>query len=228
MKKIIWLTVCIILANICYAQYDLNKLPKITVNQYSEKLMHYFENKNDNIIFETISIYMDKTNAYILDTLDSQLIFFFCGISIDNVNRFNKFSDIVKESKNNRLIEVFDIIKNINILDHLEKQEPSPDLNDAYWILFFSTGDNIYLDKIFYIIKNNISETNNIQYYLAVRSGMWSIASNIRNYIQIRKHFQMTDILNNDIKEYINNTNPEIILSDTQKFIRLKRENGEW
>lgn len=228
MKKSICLIVFIVITNICYAQFNLNELPKITMDQYSDKLMHYFENKNDDIIFETISVYKDEANASILQAIDSQLIFFFCGISVDDINRFNKFFDVVKESNIARLAEIFELVKNIDILEYLEEQEPSPDLNDAYWLLFFSTGGNIYLDKIYLIIKNNISETNNAQYYLTVRSGMWSIASNIRYFAQIQKHFQMTTILDNDTKKYITDTDPETILSDTQQFIWAKRESGDW
>jgi hypothetical protein len=57
--------------------------------------MHYFENKNDEIIFETISVYQDRANILFLNSMDPLLIFFFYGIKIDNIDRYNRFFNIL-------------------------------------------------------------------------------------------------------------------------------------
>jgi hypothetical protein len=49
----------------------------IDIGKYSEHLMHYFENKNDAIIFETVSIYKNEDNIGMLDRIDSIILFFF-------------------------------------------------------------------------------------------------------------------------------------------------------
>jgi hypothetical protein len=46
-------------------------IPKITIEDFSEHLMHYFENKNDLIIYEAISIYENNNYRRILDQIDN-------------------------------------------------------------------------------------------------------------------------------------------------------------
>jgi hypothetical protein len=64
-----------------------------------------------------------------------------------------------------------------------------------------------------------INETENPQYYMAIRTAIWSIASNMETFSQIREYVFETNILSYEIKEYITNTDSETIGNDTMKFI---------
>jgi len=200
----------------------------VTFEDFSEHLMHYFENKNDLIIYEIISIYENNNYRRMLDQVDNTLLFFLYGIKVDNINRYNSFRDIINGRKLQRLINIFDTIENNDIGIFLEQQEPDGELNDIYWTLFFSSGNVRYIDYLITIINNYHNETENINYYLAARSAMWSIALNIITYSQVREYFVRNNIINNVLKEYILNTNPNRIQSETVEFIRQQRERGIW
>jgi hypothetical protein len=125
-------------------------------------------------------------------------------------------------------MNIFETIENNNIGLFLEQQEPNSELNDIYWTLFFSSGNVQYINYLITIINNYNNETKNINYYLAARSAMWSMALNIRTYPQVREYFVKSNINNNILKEYIFNTSPDRIQSETIKFIRQQREKGIW
>jgi len=202
-------------------------IPKITIEDFEEHLMHFFENKNDLLIYEVISIYENSKYRRMLDQLDNHLLFFFYGIKIDNINQYNNFMSIIKKRKVQRLINIFDIIENNDIGLFLEQQEPNSELNDIYWTLFFSSGNVQYINYLITIINNYFNETKNVNYYLAARSAMWSMALNIRTYSQVREYFNKSNI-KNVLKEYILNTDPDKMQNETVEFIRKQREKGIW
>jgi predicted Zn-dependent peptidase len=203
------------------------EIPRITLQDFSRHLMHYFENKNDLIVYEAISIYENNNYGKMLDQIDNILLFFFYGIKVDNISRYNNFMSIIKKRELQRLINIFDTIENNDIGLFLEQQEPNPDLNDIYWTLFFSSGNVQYINYLITIINNYNNETENINYYLAARSAIWSMALNILTYSQVREYFVNSNI-NNILKEYVLNTNPNIIQSETIEFIRQQKEKGIW
>jgi hypothetical protein len=123
---------------------------------------------------------------------------------------------------------VFDTIENVDIGLILEQQEPSAELNDIYWMLFFSSGDGRYINYLITVINNYYNETNNAIYYLAARSAIWSMALNIVTYPQVREYFVRSNIINSTLKEYTLNTSPDKIQSETVDFIRQQREKGIW
>ena len=226
MKRIsIFLVVLFVFTGYAGTQENISE---ITLENFSEHLMHYFENKNDLIIYETISIYENNTYRSMLDQVDNLLIFFFYGIKTDNINRYNSFRDIINGRKLQRLMNIFDAIENNDIGSILEQQEPNPELNDIYWTLFFSSGNVRYIDYLITVINNYHNETENINYYLAARSAMWSMTLNIGTYPQVREYFLKNNVINNASKEYIINTNPDINLNETREFIRQQRERGVW
>jgi hypothetical protein len=201
---------------------------EITIDEYSEHLMHYFENKNDAIIYETISIYKNNDNIGMLDRMDSMIIFFFYGIKTDNVVRYNSFSKVITESKIERLINIFQVIDKRDIVNHLEHQEASSELNDVYWTLYFSTGNVKYLDNLLNVVMDYCNETKNVNYYLAARTAMWSISSNMQTFPQVREYIQKNNILDNGITEYIINTDPNKIRAETIDFVKMQRKKGIW
>lgn len=203
-------------------------VPPITFEDFSAHLMHYFENKGDSIIHETISIYENNSYAEMLDQADNILLFFFYGIKADDISRYNAFKDTVNRRKSRRLMALFDAIESNDIGAFLEQQEPNPELNDIYWTLFFSSGNVTYLNYLLTVINNYHNEAKNITYYLAARSAMWSMALNIITYPRVREHFTQSSINNKTIKAYILNTNPDKIQSETVAFIRRQREKGIW
>jgi hypothetical protein len=224
-KGIIFIVVLFVFASFVAAQ---DNIPKITLEDFSEHLMHYFENKNDLIIYETISIYENNTYVKMLDQVDNLLLFFFYGIKVDNINRYNNFMSIINRYKLQRLIDIFNTIENNDIGLFLEQQEPNSELNDIYWTLFFSSGNVKYIKYLITIINNYNNETNNIDYYLAARSAMWSMALNIKTYPQVMEYFVKGNIRNNILKEYILNTSPDKMQSETIEFIRQQKEKGIW
>jgi hypothetical protein len=230
MRKIIsLLAILFILVAHVEAQRNSGNISKVTLEEFSENLMHYFENKNDSIIYEAISIYQNRNYANMLDQVDNILLFFFYGIKNDNINKYNDFRNIVNRNNNlQRLINIFNTIENNDIGILLGQQEPSSDLNDIYWTLYFSSGNIQYINYLLTMIKNYYNETGNINYYLAARSAIWSMALNIITYSKVREIFNNNNIINNELKRYIQNTNPDRIQNDTVEFIRQQREKGIW
>ncbi|MDR0322184.1 MAG: hypothetical protein LBI28_11825 [Treponema sp.] len=202
--------------------------PEITLEEYSDHIMHYFENKNDLIIYETISIYKNKNYTGMLEQVDNIILFFFYGIKTDNIAKYNNFREIVRTHNLQRLINIFDVIDNNDIALFLRQQEPSPELNDIYWTLYFSSGNVQYIDYLLTIIMQYHNETENLNLYLVVRSAMWSIASNAMTYPQVRNYATNNRILNNELKRYILNTDLNIMRNETVEFIRQQREKGIW
>ena len=200
----------------------------ITMEEYSEHLTRFFENKNDTIIYETISIYKNDDNAEALDTVDSILIFFFYGIKTDNADRYNNFRRIVTDSKIERLIFIFTIIDETDMGAYNEAQDASPDLNDVFWTMYFSTGNTKYLDKLLNVVTNYYNETENANNFLTGMSAMWSLSSNMQTFPSIREYVQNSNILPNNIKQYIMNNSPGKIWADTSQFFEERRQNGIW
>jgi hypothetical protein len=127
-----------------------------------------------------------------------------------------------------RLINIFQIIEGQDILAYLEQQDISSELNDVYWTLYFSTGYVKYLDKPLEIATRYYNEMANANYYMAARSAIWSISSNIRTFPSVSEYIQRNTLLGNDIKEYIVNTDPDRIQMDTIEFINQQRQKGIW
>jgi hypothetical protein len=229
MKKIhIIVFVALVLAG-CASLPQISKdTINVSINEYSEHLMHYFENKNDAIVYETINIYRNDKNTGILDRIDSMIIFFFYGIKSEDIAKYNNFKKSAIESKIERLIGVFIIIDETDIGVYLENQDASPSLNDAYWTLYFSTGNTKYLDNLLKIVTGYYNETENMDYYLAARSAMWSITSNMQTFPSVREYIQNNSTLENNIKRYIMNNDPDKIQADTIQFITQQRQNGKW
>ena len=229
MKSLYGIALFSILMSCCASSPQISESTKnITVNEYSDYLMHYYENKNDSIIFDTISVYKDDNNIEMLDTIDSIIIFFFYGIKIDEPLRYNNFRGIITDSKIERLINIFTIIDETDIAAYLEELDASPDLNDVYWTLFFSSGNTKYLDHLLKSVMEYNNETENANYYLAAGSAMWSLASNSQTFPSVRNHVQNNDILSNNIKEYILNNDPGKIQADIIQFINEQRQKGIW
>ena len=226
MKKCILLMIIfsIIIVNI-HAQENI---PVITLEKYIDNMQSYFQNKNDRIIYETISVYENNLYMFMLDQLDNILVYFFYGIKVDNIRRYNNFKNIVNRRGVDRLIYLFDVIDNNDIGTFLSELEASAELNDIYWTLYFSSGNVQYLNNLLTVIKNYHNESNNVIFYFAARSAMWSMTLNIQTYPQVRNHFNRSNIIDNSLKDYIRNTHPEIQRNDTVEFIRQQRENGIW
>ena len=200
----------------------------ITIDEYGEHLMHYFENKNDAIIYETISIYKNDDNTAMLDRIDSIVVFFFYGIQGDDIARYNNFKRIVAGSKVERLINIFNIIDETDIAAYLEAQDPSPDKNHIYWTLYLATGNTRYMDYLIKIIVDYYHETENANYYLAARSALWSLASNMLTFISVREYVQNNATLPGNIRDYITHNDPNKIQADTGRFINEQRQRGAW
>jgi hypothetical protein len=203
-------------------------IPEITIGEYYQHLMHYFENKNDLLIYETISIYQNNDDIEMLERLDNTILFFFYGIKTEDMMKYNKFREIVKTYNQQRLVNIFNIIDNNDIALFLEQQRPSPELNDIYWTLYFSTGKVQYIDHLLIISNQYYNESEDIYLYLTARSAIWSIAANARTYSQVREYVVNNLILNNEMRRYILNTDPNRIQSETVEFLRQQREKGIW
>lgn len=203
-------------------------IPQITLDTYSEHLMHYFENKNDEIIYETISIYENEEYNETLDQVDNILLFFLFGIKTDDIGRYNNFMKIIEYRNLDRLKNLFEIIENNDMGLYLTQQYPSSELNDVYWTLYFSTGNVQYIDYLLTIIKNYYAETKNANFYMAARTAMWSISSNILTFSFVKEHIMKSDILSNELREYLLKNDPNKIQSDTMDFIRQQRKDGIW
>jgi hypothetical protein len=204
------------------------KIPQITLETYSEHLMHYFENKNEAIIYETISIYENEDYNAMLGQVNNILLFFLFGIKIDDIERYNNFMEIIKYRNLDRLNGLFEIIENNDMGLYLAQQEPSAELNDVYWTLYFSTGNTQYMDYLLNVIKEYFNEDRNATFYMAARSAMWSVSSNILTYPLVKDYIIKNNILTNELRGYLLNTDLNKIQSDTIDFIRKQREKGIW
>jgi hypothetical protein len=198
---------------------------KLTVGEFGEHLQSYFENKNDKIIYETIEIYKSGEAN---DRVQQMLVFFYNGIKLDDVKKFDHYFDIVNKSGDANLKKLFDGIKAYDIKEFLDTDKPSALLNDALWLLYFSSGDVKYLERLFIVIKDYHKDTENLNNYLAARTAAWSLKSNMNNYPSVKKYFLASKILNSEIKNYITNTAASKIQEDTIEFAKLQRSKGIW
>jgi hypothetical protein len=198
---------------------------KLTVGEFGEHLQSYFENKNDKIIYETIEIYKSGEAD---DRVQEMLLFFYSGIKLDDVKKFNHYFDIVNKSDDANLKKLFKEIKAYDIKQFLDAQNPSALLNDALWLLYFSSGDVKYLERLFIVIKDYYNEAEDLNNYLTGRSAIWSLKSNINNYPLVKKYFLANKILNSEIKDYIANNTVSKIHADTMEFMKSQGSKGVW
>jgi hypothetical protein len=215
-KKLVIYLFLIHFSGLMYAQ-------NLTINEYSTRLMSYFLNKNNNIIFDTIyngTISVDDPNEF-----DDNVMFFFYGIKKDNIDRYNYFYSIVRQSNNQRLIAIFENIEKYNLDQYFLNPTVNASLNDIYWTLYFSSGNINYLDKIMAIIEL-YHESNDMMLYLTARSGIWSFKGNMQYYPTILNYINNSK--NIIIKNYILNTSIEDISRETVEFIRKQRDKGIW
>jgi hypothetical protein len=200
----------------------------ITINDYINHLMHYFESKNDEIILETLEIYTKTTQDEILDRIDEITIFFFYGIKKDNPERYNEFLNTVNKSKNQRLINVFKIVETNDLELYLVNHEIVPQINDNYWTLYFSSGNTKYLDAIIDFINKYNNETDNIMSYMTARSGIWSFMLNIRTCPSVLNYIRNNQKLASGIKNTILNKTIEDLEKETNEYLRQQKEKGIW
>jgi hypothetical protein len=200
----------------------------LTKNEYNAHLMHYFENKNDTIIFETIDSYEKESQGEILDKMDTQIMLFFYGIKMDDPQRYNFFLNTVKKSKNQELIKIFDIIENNDIELYLVNHEIVPQLNDNYWTLYFSSGNTKYLDKIIDFINKYNNESENLLLYMTARSGIWSFMLNIRTFPSVFNYIQNNLQIINNAKDLILNQSINNFQNETVEHIKKQKEKGIW
>jgi len=217
-KKLIFYLFLVQITGLLYAQ-------NLTINEYSIRLMNYFLNKNNNIIFETIEIYNGIISVDDPDGFDENVMFFFYGIKKDNIERYNYFYSVVRQNNNQRLITIFENIEKYNLDQYLLNPTVNASLNDIYWTLYFSSGNINYLNKIMEIIEK-YHESNDMMLYLTARSGIWSFKGNMQYYPIVSNY--INNIKNNIIKNYILNTSIEDIRRETVEFIREQREKGIW
>jgi hypothetical protein len=194
----------------------------ITLNQYSNNLMHYFENKNNDIILETINVYK---NGLKHDNLETTVMFFFYGIKIDNVERYNYFYNTVRQSGIQELINIFEVIQGNDIDNFLLNPEIHPELIDIYWTLYFSSGNELYLRKIIEIIER-YNTSNDLMLYMSARGGIFTFKLNIRAYPTVLNY--LNNNVNSELKSYILEKTFDEIEKDIMEYIRVQKENGNW
>jgi hypothetical protein len=204
------------------------EIPEISIDEYSGHLMHYFENKNDEIIYETISIYKNDNYIAMLDKIDSIIIFFFYGIKIDNQERYNNFLNLIKYNNIQRLIEIFEIIENNDLETYILNHEIVPQINDNYWTLYFSSGNIKYLDRIIDFVNEYNNESEQLSLYMTARSGIWSFMLNIRTYPAVLNYIQNNAKLSNEIKSFILSRTINDLEKETNEFLRIQKEKGIW
>jgi hypothetical protein len=198
----------------------------IAVDEYNRQKNHYFENKNNDIISDTIEIFRNEIdNINNPDRFISNLTFFFYGIKKDNMERYEYFYNIVRQSGIQRLISIFETIERTDFDNYLLNPTINPSLNDIYWTLYFSSGNEIYLKNIIEIIEI-YKESNNMLLYLTARSGIWSFRLNIGTYPAVLAFF--LSYASNDLKVYLLGNTPDEITNETIEFLRKQRESGIW
>jgi len=217
-KRNIFVFILFFISGLLFAQ-------SITVNEYRNRIMHYFENKNNNIIFDTVELYNAGFTVDDPSDFDTNLVFFFYGIKNDNIERYNYFYNYVRQSKNQRLINIFEYIERYGLDGFFINPAINPSLNDVYWTLYFSSGNVKYLDKIIEIAEKH-KASNDLMLYLSARSGMWSLKLNIQTYNSILNHFR--NIKNDELKNYILLNTVEDITNETIEHIKAQREKGIW
>jgi hypothetical protein len=223
MQKLLF--ACVLLLSFALAvNYSLGN----TTQNFSVKMMHYFENKNDDIIYETLKFYNDNQESnehFLLLTA-----MFFSGIKQSDKTKFDRFYKIVQESSNANLANVFQTIDEFDLPAYLEniKQAPSPDGNDTLWALFFSSGDTAYLDILFQTIQDFQQERVKLTPYLAAHSGLWSLKLNCKDYPAVQKYFDESTILSKEIKNYISKTDADTINQHMIQLLKQQRAKGIW
>ena len=199
----------------------------ISREEYNKLAMHYFETKDERIIYETIEIYKNDIQNSNFDKFDSNVMFFFYGIKKDNIDRYYSFYEIVKQSKANKLVRIFNSIEESVVDNYLLNPPISTTLNDYYWTLYFSSGNVDYLNQILVII-NMHKDSDDMIKYLAANSGIWSFMLNVKTYPNVLNYIERNQIIDKELKRIIlekdvNDFNKEVV-----EHLKIQREKGNW
>ena len=199
----------------------------ISREEYNKLAMHYFETKDERIIYETIEIYKNDIQNSNFDKFDSNVMFFFYGIKKDNIDRYYSFYEIVKQSKANKLVKIFNSIEESVVDNYLLNPPISTTLNDYYWTLYFSSGNVDYLNQILVII-NMHKDSDDMIKYLAANSGIWSFMLNVKTYPNVLNYIERNQIIDKELKRIIlekdvNDFNKEVV-----EHIKIQRGKGNW
>jgi hypothetical protein len=178
-----------------------------------------------DFIDNTINIYKEYSTI-IPEKFDADLTFFFYGIYKDDIMRWIYFYNTVQESKIQRLINIFETIKQRDFDSYLENPTINPSLNDIFWVLYFSSGNSIYLDRIMAIIEKYNNETKDLMLYMTARSGVWSFRLNLSSHPSVLDY--ILNYKNSILKMYILENAVEQIRNETVEFVRKQREAGIW
>jgi len=218
-KKIIFIIIFFVFfSKITITLYSQN----ISLDQYSNNLMQYFQNPNNNVIYQTIEVYKLGLRH---ENLESTVIFFFHGIKASDIERYNYFSSVVRQSGIQELINIFRLLDGDEIEIFLLNPVIHPELIDAYWTLYFSSGDEAYLQNIIDIILN-YRESEDFVLYMSARGAIVTYKMNIRTYPTVMEY-----LINNtetELSSYIIERSFQEMERDTMEYIRMQREIGNW
>jgi len=198
------------------------------LNKFNNNIMYYFINKNDSIVHETINIYNKNYNNDIMDHVDNIVIFFYYGIKLHDKEKYDQYFDIIKKSNNQKLLYLFRIIETVDLELNLLNHDVIPVLNDFYWALYFSSGNNKYLDRIIYFVTIYNNEAEQLWPYLAARAVLFSFIVNTKKYPTVMNYILNNHGMSKEIKDYILNKTVEYLQNETIEYLKIQKEKGIW
>ncbi len=198
MKKILLIITLLLTAS---------NLFSISSEDFTIYIMHFFQNRTNEIVDITIDYFQDVdelspelTNIY--------LAFYSTLFEDDNIKK--DIMAVIDEKANEKVKGYFNTISRTNIDDYYVKENYSPELNDMIWASYFAYGDVKYLKILYKIIDgSSLKDFEKNLFYTRV-SAAWSMGNNSQQF--------------NEVQEYLEMKNTEIaklLLSNTQEDFDL-------
>jgi len=188
-------------------------LSAVTPEEFLYKIEHYHEDRDASLLDDALDVYEKEK---VPPRMDSLLFMFFLGMGLNEPERYGDFALRAKERRILRLMQVAEVIGEYDLDAYLADPRPGREYAGNLLALFYGSGDPAFLSALFLFIKENGGERGNREIYLGVRYALWELSRLARDQASIGEMIKGSPELDDSLRAYILETEPEVILGETE------------
>ena len=217
MKK--FLTILILIVSLSNTVIGQNK-----ERGFSDILQTYYLHKDKDITEKTI-VFLNSPQADFVRLKPILTGFFGALFASDTVVKRNIISEI-NQLENSDFKKLFSLLDTSNIDTIYFNEKKSPAYNDMNWSSYFASGNLKYLDNIISNIHYS-NERIDRNLFLTGASAKWSLCSNARQDLNVKKYLKSQKKNNKSVGEILKKE-PYEFKEEMITVIKEQRAKGLW